>query len=132
MLNVLYTNLQYMTRDALNLTIPFPPSVNTYWGFKGSRRFLTSRATLFKTAVNAEFTRNGHDGFANKRLHITIELYPPDKRIRDIDNVVKSTLDALCQCGVFDDDGQIDVLHVERKNVIKWGAAKIIVEPITP
>lgn len=123
-------NLQYMTNNFLNLTIPFPPSVNTYWGFKGSRRFLTSRATLFKGFVKTEFVRSGHEGFANKRLQITLELYPPDKRVRDIDNVVKSTLDALCQCGVFDDDGQIDVLHVERKNVIKWGAAKIIVESL--
>lgn len=119
-----------MTQDSLNLTIPFPPSVNTYWGFRGSRRFLTARATAFKTQVNTEFSRSGHEGFANQRLKVTIELYPPDRRIRDIDNVVKSTLDALCQSGVFVDDGQIDVLHVERKEVIKWGAAKIILETV--
>lgn len=121
-----------MTRNILNLTIPFPPSVNTYWGFKGSQRFLTSRAKAFKTLVNSEFVRSGHEGFASDRLKIHIELYPPDRRIRDIDNVVKSTLDALCQSAVFDDDGQIDVLLVERKNVIKWGAAKIFIETLVP
>ena len=121
-----------MTSDLLNLTIPFPPSVNTYWGFKGSRRFLTSRAKSFKSIVNNEFLRSGHQGFAEQRLQITIELYPPDRRIRDIDNVVKSTLDALCQSGVFTDDGQIDVLHVERKDVIKWGAAKINLQCLAP
>jgi crossover junction endodeoxyribonuclease RusA len=121
-----------MTTEKLNLIVPFPPSVNSYWGFKGSRRFLTARAKSFKTLVNAEFLRSGHEGFANERLQITIALYPPDKRIRDIDNVVKSTLDALCQSGVFNDDGQIDVLHVTRENVIKWGAAKIILEPMPP
>ena len=121
-----------MTNNLLNLIIPFPPSVNTYWGFKGSRRFLTSRAKAFKTLVNTEFLRSGHEGFASDRLKITIELYPPDRRIRDIDNVVKSTLDALCQSGVFVDDGQIDVLHVERKDVIKWGAAKMNLQCLAP
>jgi crossover junction endodeoxyribonuclease RusA len=121
-----------MTNIPLNLILPFPPSVNTYWGFKGSQRFLTARAKAFKAMVATEFIRSGHEGFANKRLHITILLYPPDRRVRDIDNVVKSTFDALCQCGVFADDGQIDVLHVKRENVVKWGMAKIILEPINP
>jgi Holliday junction resolvase RusA-like endonuclease len=44
--------------------------------------------------------------------------------------VVKSTLDALCQAGVFVDDGQIDMLHVTRENVIKWGAAEIFIEAL--
>jgi len=117
-----------MTQNKINLTIPFPPSVNTYWGFKGSRRFLTSRAKVFKSAVAAEFMRSGHEGFGNARLAVTIKLYPPDRRVRDIDNVVKSTLDALCQAGVFADDGQIDMLHVTREQVIKFGAAEIFIQ----
>lgn len=114
--------------NIFKLTVPFPPSVNTYWGFKGSRRFLTSRAKVFKDAVAAEFVRYGHEGFGTARLAVTIKLYPPDRRVRDIDNVVKSTLDALCQSGVFVDDGQIDVLTVTREQVVKWGAAEIILE----
>jgi crossover junction endodeoxyribonuclease RusA len=115
-----------MTEKMINITIPFPPSVNTYWGFKGSQRFLTSRAKIFKQAVANEFIREGFEPLGSARLKVEIDLYPPDRRIRDIDNVVKSTLDALCQAGIFDDDGQIDVLIVTRRNVIKWGAAKII------
>jgi crossover junction endodeoxyribonuclease RusA len=117
-----------MTDKEIKLTIPFPPSVNTYWGFKGSQRFLTSRAKVFKSDVAAEFMRSGHEGFGDARLAVTIKLYPPDRRVRDIDNVVKSTLDALCQSGVFVDDGQIDVLTVTREQVVKWGAAEIILE----
>jgi len=111
-------------------TIPFPPSVNTYWGFRGSRRFLTSRATVFKQQVAAQFLRSGYEPLGDARLQVEIELYPPDRRVRDIDNVVKSTLDAMCQAGIFDDDGQIDILHVTRQPVIKWGSAKIILTKI--
>lgn len=114
----------------INITIPFPPSVNTYWGFRGSQRFLTSRAKLFKQAVATEFFKSGYEPLGSARLQVEIELYPPDRRIRDIDNVVKSTLDALCQAGMFDDDGQIDVLKVTRMSVVKWGAAKIILTKI--
>jgi crossover junction endodeoxyribonuclease RusA len=117
-----------MTDKEIKLTIPFPPSVNTYWGFKGSQRFLTSRAKVFKNAVAIEFMRSGHEGFGDVRLAVTIKLYPPDRRVRDIDNVVKSTLDALCQAGVFADDGQIDMLHVTREQVIKFGAAEIFIQ----
>lgn len=119
-----------MINNQINLTIPFPPSVNTYWGFKGSQRFLTSRAKVFKGLVATEFQRSGHEGFGESRLAVTIKLYPPDRRVRDIDNVVKSTLDALCQAGVFVDDGQIDMLHVTRENVIKWGAAEIFIKSL--
>ena len=119
-----------MIENKINLTVPFPPSVNTYWGFRGSRRFLTSRATVFKGIVAAEFARCGHEGLGESRLAVTIKLYPPDRRVRDIDNVVKSTLDALCQAGVFVDDGQIDMLHVTRENVVKWGAAEIFIESL--
>jgi crossover junction endodeoxyribonuclease RusA len=119
-----------MTNKKIKLTIPFPPSVNTYWGFKGSQRFLTSRAKVFKSAVAAEFMRDGHQGFGDARLAVTIKLYPPDRRVRDIDNVVKSTLDALCQAGVFTDDGQIDALFVTREELIKWGAAEIFIQSL--
>ena len=63
--------------------------------------------------------------FGSQRLEISITLYPPDKRVRDIDNVVKSTFDALVQAGAFDDDSCIDVLLVQRGEVIKGGKAKV-------
>ena len=116
--------------NIFKLTVPFPPSVNTYWGFKGSQRFLTSRAKVFKSAVAAEFVRSGHEGFGTARLAVTIKLYPPDRRVRDIDNVIKSTLDALCQALVFVDDGQIDALFVTREQQVKWGAAEIFIEAL--
>jgi len=116
--------------NIFKITIPFPPSVNTYWGFRGSHRYLTSKAKTFKDMVNSVYLRSGFKPLGDARLKVTIELYPPDRRIRDIDNVVKSTFDALCQCGIFTDDGQIDVLHVSREKVIKWGAAVVSIEII--
>lgn len=61
--------------------------------------------------------------FGSQRLEISITLYPPDKRVRDIDNVIKSTFDALVQAGAFDDDSCIDVLLVQRGEITKGGKA---------
>lgn len=110
-----------MTSKTLILELPFPPSVNSYWGFKGSQRFLTKQAKEFKTNCFAAFVASRHQGFATDRLQVCVELYMPDRRVRDVDNYAKSLLDALCQANVFEDDGQIDELTLVRKQLIKGG-----------
>lgn len=110
------------------LTLPYPPSVNTYWGFRGSHRFLTAKAKEFKKCVANEFLCSGRLGFADKRLAVYVQLSPPDKRVRDIDNCLKPLLDALCQAGVFVDDGQVDYLSVERRAVVKGGSCTVRIE----
>jgi crossover junction endodeoxyribonuclease RusA len=46
-------------------------------------------------------------------LSVQIDLYPPDRRMRDCDNSIKSVLDAMEHAGVYDNDSQIKVLRVE-------------------
>jgi len=44
---------------------------------------------------------------------IVVELTPPDKRRRDIDNFAgKALLDAIVDCGYLQDDSQIKEKHV--------------------
>jgi len=109
------------------LAIPYPPSVNTYWGFKGHRRFLTPKANQFKSAV-AQIVSDQQIKFGNQRLEISITLYPPDRRIRDIDNVIKSTLDALVSADAFEDDSLIDVLLIQRGELVKGGKALVTIK----
>ena len=110
----------------MKLTLPYPPSVNTYWGFRGSRRFLTKKAVEFKKAVAAEVS----GGFVTDRLLVSVQLFPPDRRIRDIDNVVKPLLDALVQAGAMSDDSQIDYLVVARDEVIAGGKCVVELQPV--
>ncbi len=48
-------------------------------------------------------------------LRVEIEVYPPDRRRRDIDNVQKALLDALEHGRAFRDDSQIVELKIERR-----------------
>jgi crossover junction endodeoxyribonuclease RusA len=113
--------------------IPYPPSVNTYWGFSGHRRFLTPKAVQFKNEVKNAILDAGIKHLDDARLEVTITLYPTDKRIRDLDNSLKSCLDAIGQSGlVFNDDSQIDVLIVQRGEIVKGGQALIEIKKLSP
>ncbi len=41
------------------------------------------------------------------RLAVEVEVFPPDNRRRDVDNVIKALLDALQHGGAYLDDSQI-------------------------
>lgn len=110
--------------SAVELNLPYPPSVNTYWGFQGHRRFLTAKALEFKKAV-AHAVSLMPTRFADDRLEIFVHLHAPDKRLRDIDNVLKPLLDALVQAGLFNDDSQVDLITITRKEIIKGGACRV-------
>ena len=104
---------------------PYPPSVNSYWGFHGSHRFLTPKAKAFKQEV--VLASIGHEKYGANRLFVSVILNAPDRRIRDIDNYCKSLGDAMCQAGLFDDDSQIDKLMVERGAIVKGGCCKVTI-----
>lgn len=113
------------------LTLPLPPSVNSYWGFHGSKRFLTPQAKEFKWRVHKAFYDSGQAKFTiHQRLEVSITLHFKDKRTTDIDNRVKSLLDALTQAYVFPDDSQIDSLHVYRGHPDPHGACTVTIQPM--
>ena len=57
-----------------------------------------------------------------------VTLYPKDRRKQDIDNRIKALWDALADAGVFDNDEQIDVLHIERGEIKKGGGCLVIID----
>lgn len=66
------------------------------------------------------------------RLSLHIQVFPPDKRRRDLDNLLKLLQDSLCEANLFLDDSQIDRLFVERKNVFKGGQVIVHLREIKP
>lgn len=113
-----------------SLTIPYPPSVNSYWGFQGHHRFLTAKAKEFNKLVKDIVQTTSCPNFGDARLEVSITLYPKDKRVRDIDNSIKSTLDALCHANVYIDDSCVDVLIVDRGPICKDGKALVTIKTI--
>jgi crossover junction endodeoxyribonuclease RusA len=108
----------------ISLKLPYPPSVNHYWGQVGSRKFLGKKGKEFREEVFL-CALNARKGALNGRLEVKVYLYPPDKRKRDIDNVLKSLLDALEHAGVYENDSQIDKLCITRREVVPQGSCHV-------
>lgn len=97
------------------LTLPWPPSVNRYWRRRGSRYFVCAEGQQFRKEVIALSLE--YKGFfkAEDRLSVSIQAFPPDRRRRDLDNVLKGLLDSLQHAEIYVDDNQIDKLFISRE-----------------
>jgi crossover junction endodeoxyribonuclease RusA len=70
-------------------------------------------------------------GTMTGRVQVFIVLCPPDRRVRDIDNYEKPLIDALTHAHVWQDDSQIDDLHIVRGGIIRGGSVSLAISAIT-
>lgn len=111
------------------LILPWPPSVNSCWRLVGTRVLLSKKYRSYKRIIKSYalfWKRKPLEG----RLSIEIKVYPPDRRKRDLDNLIKGTLDSLQYARLFLDDSQIDKLSIERKELKKGGELHIVIKEI--
>lgn len=108
----------------INLTLPFPPTVNHMWGFAGKRKYLKKEAHEFRRIVQEACVEA--KAKIHGRIAIFIALYPPTKRKFDLDNRIKALQDALEHAGVYLNDEQIDTIICVRRDVVKGGMCKVI------
>jgi crossover junction endodeoxyribonuclease RusA len=113
----------------LETELPYPPSVNHYWRYARGRFYISPAGHSYRDAVAAAL-------FGCQKLSgpvaLEIEVYPPDRRRRDLDNILKSILDALEYAGAFDDDAQVASIFVERREVVREGRCRVRLRKITP
>ena len=108
----------------ISFTLPWPPSVNHYWRRCGNRYFVSQEGKNYREIVIIK-CNDSKGFFKNKeKLSVSILAYPPDKRRRDLDNVLKSLLDSLQHAGVYEDDYQIDCITIER---LPYQEGKVII-----
>lgn len=111
---------------AIDLELPWPPSVNHYWRHVGRKVLISSKGRAYRQSVISLVAYENIEPITG-RLAVTIMAYPPDKRRRDLDNLPKALLDALEHAGVYEDDGQIDRLTIGRGHVYKGGKVCVLI-----
>jgi len=106
------------------VALPWPPTVNLYWRHKVTGRI----ATVYVSAEGKQYRKAVNDLVLEAAtvqrylkqtgpVRVVIEAFPPDRRKRDLDNILKSLLDSLTHAGVWEDDSQIEDLRIYRSTI---------------
>jgi crossover junction endodeoxyribonuclease RusA len=107
-----------MTDQSINLTLPFPPSVNHYWRMvvikgRGPVMLISKDGREYKSTVARECTLRHLKPFSGE-VAVTFTAYRPRKS-GDLDNLQKSLFDAL-KGFAWHDDKQIVEIHAYRSD----------------
>jgi crossover junction endodeoxyribonuclease RusA len=87
----------------VELKLPLPPSANAIWR---SNRGHVHKSAAYKAWLKTAGweARSQHPDKIEGAYRLSIEATRPDKRRRDIDNLIKPVSDLLCSIGVIQDD----------------------------
>lgn len=97
----------------VTLELPWPPSVNHYYRHVGPRVLISREGRNYREMVANRIKAEGIKKLVGD-VEVCIHLYPPDKRRRDVDNVLKCLLDTLTAGELYNDDSQIKTLHISK------------------
>ena len=91
--------------------LPFPPSVNHYWRHVGNRTLISRTGRAYQKEVLHVVQQLGPRAITGP-IKLEVIATRPDRRRRDVDNLLKSLLDALDHADVYEDDSQIQDLRI--------------------
>ncbi len=110
----------------IELTLPWPPTSNTYYRSVGGTVKISEKGRQYRKAVADQVLVQRGAKLLAGRLSVSVLANPPDKRTRDLDNCFKALLDSLTKAGVWLDDAQVDHLQITRGPI--GGMVKVRVE----
>ena len=113
----------------MKLTLPFPPTVNTYWRHTPKGVLISASGRSFRSnAIAAVYMQLGRKPKPlDCDVQVTVVIAPPDRRARDLDNYLKALFDSLTHAGIWKDDSQIKRMAVEWGPVTKSGYVEITI-----
>lgn len=118
---------------SLAMCLPWPPSLNTYYrslnkGPLAGRVLISEKGRDYRAHV--QMLVRGVNAFVGGRIKIELGAYPPDKRARDLDNLLKCVLDSLQEARIIENDSMIDDLQIIRGEVRKGGEMHVKISEI--
>lgn len=113
----------------IELTLPWPPTVNTYWRMYQNRMIISEAGRKYRVAVAEQVLLQARGKMTIGPVKVTIEAWRPDNRKRDLDNLLKAVLDSMGHAGLYVDDSLIVDLRIYWAPDIA-GMLKIKIEEI--
>lgn len=116
------------------LELPFPPSVNGIWRAAKGRHYCSPRYQAWKTEAGFLARSQARTARVSGPYAVQLNFVRPDRRRRDLDNLLKSVIDLLRDLSITDDDsecqqidakwvGQGPALWVAVRPCRRWGEA---------
>ena len=102
----------------ISIKLPWPPSVNHYYVRTTFGRAISKKGRAYRENVILIMRAAGVPTLKGQ-LSMWVTAFPPDKRKRDLDNILKAMLDAIQHGGGMADDNQIKILRLERGEVMR-------------
>jgi len=91
---------------------------------------ISDKGLAYRRTICEIIAYSGSKTCLTGRLGMNIDAYPPDRRRRDLDNILKALLDSMEHAGVYKDDNQIDELSIIRRKVEKPGFVMVNIEEL--
>lgn len=109
------------------IQLPWPPTVNHYYTVARNRKILSTEGRAYKKyACDCMMVQGVPKLTCDKApfgLHILAR--PPDRRRRDLDNILKPLLDSLVDYGAIPDDWMVDDIRIQRMAPCKDGQIEV-------
>lgn len=118
--------------STIMLDVPWPPTGNHAYTVARGRKILSKEGRAYRDAVSNRIAIAVGGKLLTGRIAVRISAYPPDRRVRDLDNLIKLPIDCVKRAGVIADDGDIDKLTIERGKTRKGGLLSICLYTLEP
>lgn len=106
-----------------------PPTLNHYYGFRGSSRYIKKDGKAFRAHVQDVVAAAGHQTIEGK-VAVFVTIWPKNNIRQDIMNREKALSDAMTHAGVWLDDCQVDCFMIIRKERVPGGRCKVVICPL--
>jgi crossover junction endodeoxyribonuclease RusA len=113
----------------IEITLPWPPTVNTYWRQYQGRVLISAKGREYCKAVSDQVLIQRAAKHIDYAMRVEIQAFRPDRRRRDLDNLLKAILDSLTHAGVMEDDALIEDLRIYWADDV-GGMVKVKIEGI--
>lgn len=103
----------------MTITIPFPPTTGNHQhiALRNGRRILRKDIIAWRDEVSRLVSKIQIRFMTLAPLSMHVDVYMPDNRKRDLDNIAKVVSDALEESGMILDDSSVCDLHLIKKGI---------------
>jgi crossover junction endodeoxyribonuclease RusA len=115
------------TDRMVQVYLDWPPTVNNFHTVAKGRKVTSAKGRAWKDEQLIQMRMQKIPHQDHGRVAISIQAAPPDRRRRDLDNLLKPILDVLVEYGAIPDDSHIDELHIRRVSVQKPGVCLVLI-----